>query len=156
MKYYSVSKTWSYFAWYDALYLIFFHAIYSPWLFIQICINLPCRIANKIPIGLVSESRPCDLLSVSLEIYFVLLPIPKFLFVWRSHQNISCFYLNVPVIYQTTRTIWGYCGKWFTQRTHDVIITSLLRQNDVAMSFWRNDDVIITSCACRAREHAKI
>ena len=33
-----------------------------------------------------------------------------------------------------------------TQRTHDVIITSLLRQNDVARSFWRNGDVIITSC----------
>ena len=26
------------------------------------------------------------------------------------------------------------------------IITSLLRQNDVATSFWRNNDVIITSC----------
>ena len=33
-----------------------------------------------------------------------------------------------------------------TQRIHGVIITSLLRQNDVARSFWRNDDVIITSC----------
>ena len=31
------------------------------------------------------------------------------------------------------------------QRTHDVIITSLLRQNDAAMSFWRYNDVIITS-----------
>ena len=33
-----------------------------------------------------------------------------------------------------------------SQRTHDVIITSLLRQNDVATSFWRNNDVVITSC----------
>ena len=33
-----------------------------------------------------------------------------------------------------------------SQRTHDVMITSLLRQNDVAMSFWRNNDVVITSC----------
>ena len=32
------------------------------------------------------------------------------------------------------------------QRTHDVIITSLKRQNDVATSFWRWNDVIITSC----------
>ena len=32
-----------------------------------------------------------------------------------------------------------------SQRTHDVIIMSLLRQNDVATSFWRNNDVIITS-----------
>ena len=32
-----------------------------------------------------------------------------------------------------------------TQRTHDAIITSLLRQNDVATSFWRNNDVIIAS-----------
>ena len=29
-----------------------------------------------------------------------------------------------------------------SQRTHDVIITSLLRRNDVATSFWRNYDVI--------------
>ena len=35
-----------------------------------------------------------------------------------------------------------------TQRTHDVMITSLLCQNDVATSFWRNNDVIITSCQC--------
>ena len=32
------------------------------------------------------------------------------------------------------------------QRTHDAMITSLLRQNDVTASFCRNDDVIITSC----------
>ena len=39
---------------------------------------------------------------------------------------------------------------WFrnrrSQRTHDAIKTSLLRQNDVATSFWCNNDVIITSC----------
>ena len=33
-----------------------------------------------------------------------------------------------------------------TQRTHDVKITSLLRQNDVVTSFRRNNDVIFTSC----------
>ena len=33
-----------------------------------------------------------------------------------------------------------------TRRVHDVMITSLLRKNDVAMSFWRNNGVIITSC----------
>ena len=32
-------------------------------------------------------------------------------------------------------------------RAHDAITTSLLRQNDVATSFWRNNDVIISSCA---------
>ena len=32
------------------------------------------------------------------------------------------------------------------QRTHDAIITLLLCQNDVAASFWRNNDVIIASC----------
>ena len=32
-----------------------------------------------------------------------------------------------------------------TQRTYDAIITSLLRQNDVAASFWRNNDVIIAA-----------
>ena len=33
-----------------------------------------------------------------------------------------------------------------TQRTHDVIITSLWRQNDVTTSFQRHNDVIIASC----------
>ena len=33
-----------------------------------------------------------------------------------------------------------------TQRAHDTMITSLLRQNDVATSIWRNNDVIIVSC----------
>ena len=33
-----------------------------------------------------------------------------------------------------------------SQRTHDEITTSLLRQNDVATPFWRNNDVIITPC----------
>ena len=40
-----------------------------------------------------------------------------------------------------------------TQRTHDVIITALLRRNDVATSFWRNKDVVITSCARRVPSH---
>ena len=31
------------------------------------------------------------------------------------------------------------------QRTHETIITLLVRQNDVAISFWRNNDFIITS-----------
>ena len=34
-----------------------------------------------------------------------------------------------------------------TQRPHDAIITPLLRQNDVATSFWRNNNVVIASCA---------
>ena len=33
------------------------------------------------------------------------------------------------------------------QRAHDARITSLLRQNDVPTSYWRQNDVIITSCA---------
>ena len=33
-----------------------------------------------------------------------------------------------------------------TQRAHGVMITSPLRQNDVATSFWHNDDVITASC----------
>ena len=32
------------------------------------------------------------------------------------------------------------------QRTHDAIMMSLLHQNDVATSFWRNNDVVISSC----------
>ena len=32
-----------------------------------------------------------------------------------------------------------------SQREHDAMITSLLRWNDVATSFWRNNDVIVAS-----------
>ena len=47
--------------------------------------------------------------------------------------------------------VWHDCGldSWnltHSQRTHDVMITSSLRQHDVATSFCRYDDVIITSC----------
>ena len=35
---------------------------------------------------------------------------------------------------------------WWSQRTQDVKMTQLLRQNDVAMSFWRYNDFIITAC----------
>ena len=42
------------------------------------------------------------------------------------------------LIMQTTHHPWN-------QRSHDVIITSLLRQNDVATSFGRNNDVSGTS-----------
>ena len=34
-----------------------------------------------------------------------------------------------------------------SQRTRNVIISSLLRQSDVGRSFWRDNDVIIASCA---------
>ena len=49
---------------------------------------------------------------------------------------------------QDTRSheCWRLLKKDTFQWTHDVMITSLLRQNDVATSFWRNNDVIITSC----------
>ena len=37
----------------------------------------------------------------------------------------------------------NYTCSSLTERTHDVVITLLLRQNYVAISFWRNDNVII-------------
>ena len=41
----------------------------------------------------------------------------------------------------------SYCVRNnYVPRTHDVIITSFLRQNDVVTSFWCDNDVIITSC----------
>ena len=35
-----------------------------------------------------------------------------------------------------------------SQQTHDVIIMSLLYQNDVVTLFWHNNDVIIKLCVC--------
>ena len=40
--------------------------------------------------------------------------------------------------------------------THDVMITSLSRQNVHITSFWRNNDVVITSCVCWASIFEKI
>ena len=37
-----------------------------------------------------------------------------------------------------------------TQRTHDVIVMWLLRQNYIATSFWRDNDVVIASRVCLA------
>ena len=49
------------------------------------------------------------------------------------------------------RFVLCFVGLWFDlyQCTRDTIIALLLRQIDVATSFWRNNDVIITSCARR-------
>ena len=35
-----------------------------------------------------------------------------------------------------------------SQRAHDAMIMPLWRRNDVAMSFWRHNEIIIASCAC--------
>ena len=43
------------------------------------------------------------------------------------------------------QTAWGNEGFVTSQGTHDTIIISLLHQNEVATSFWRNNDVIIAS-----------
>ena len=56
--------------------------------------------------------------------------IPKMLSASQSH---------IPVPYRIKFTARN-------GRTRDAITTPLLRQNDVAMSFWRINDVIVTSC----------
>ena len=52
--------------------------------------------------------------------------------IYRVITDLGCNALNERVIQ--------------SQRTHNAIITSLLRQNDVVTSFWRNNEVIIASC----------
>ena len=39
------------------------------------------------------------------------------------------------------------------KRTRDAIIPSILRQNDVMTSFWRNNDVIFASCVLQVNTH---
>ena len=56
---------------------------------------------------------------------------------WR---NFVC--LNIKWFIKYNRCFWRQLK--YTQWTHGVIKTSLLRQNDVVTSFWRNNDVIIT------------
>ena len=62
----------------------------------------------------------------------------------RNHKDVFVFAqlkvnltLHVAVPYMSRPEL--------TQRTQDVITTSLLHQSDVATSFWRNNGVIITS-----------
>ena len=43
-----------------------------------------------------------------------------------------------------------------SRRTHDAVVTSLLRQNDFAMSLWRNNAVIIASRVYWVGYHAII
>ena len=59
-------------------------------------------------------------------------------------------YESVEVKYQTSsQTAALYWWSITAQRAHNAITTLLLRrQNDNATSFWRNNDVIITLCAC--------
>ena len=59
---------------------------------------------------------------------------------WNEHQISQRLVLNFhsPCFYVLISR-----GK-YTQRTHDAIITSLLRQNDVMTLFWRFNGVIIT------------
>ena len=61
---------------------------------------------------------------------------------WRQ-SNTRLLLLTVIIIF-----LWDYivCRIKASHRTHDVIITLLLRKNDVVTSFWRNNDVIITAC----------
>ena len=52
-----------------------------------------------------------------------------------------------------TRALWDLWACWSfcfvqVQRTHGAMITSLLRRNDVAASFRRNDDVIHLESLC--------
>ena len=42
--------------------------------------------------------------------------------------------------------VWYHINLIYTRWAYDVMITSLLCQNDVITSFWRNNDVIVTSC----------
>ena len=60
------------------------------------------------------------------------------------HEFLSWFISAVFCLFHVTyRQLENRKRAW---AAHDVTITSLLRQNDVATSFWRNNDVIITSC----------
>ena len=73
-----------------------------------------------------------------------------------SVQNAGFAELDLVMLHQDRYCCSTACMPWWplcychcihsqTQRTHDTIITSLLRQNDVAASFWRNNDVMIAS-----------
>ena len=72
---------------------------------------------------------------------------------WNLFFEFICFHLYVHRRPHLTSEWWrlsalrdGLIPLYTTNRARDVIITSLLRQNDVATSFWRYYDVIITSC----------
>ena len=71
---------------------------------------------------------------------------------WRKSGMIDYVHsedaLAMDMIGTPIRWLWEFntrINSTTPQRTRDAIITSLLSQNDVATSFWRYNDVIITS-----------
>ena len=53
---------------------------------------------------------------------------------------------SVPIDFSVNEWLYKQ-NEQFPKRTHGAMITSTLRRNDIATSFWRNDDVIIVSCS---------
>ena len=60
--------------------------------------------------------------------------------------NLTDWYCFFQIILNIDRGLGYNHSVVWTQRIHDAIVAPLLRQNDVAMSFRRNNSVIITSC----------
>ena len=71
---------------------------------------------------------------------------------WRAYCEY--FGANQPCViarlYRISHGFDAYYSTKASKQIRDAIIASLLRQNDVATSFWRDNDVIITSCVRRA------
>ena len=68
---------------------------------------------------------------------------------WRHHGFglLVCIIIRRSIFYWFLRKCKRDVTPLLSQRIHDAMITLLLRQDDVASSFWRNDDVIIMACA---------
>ena len=70
--------------------------------------------------------------------------------VWKKNSMLN----DSHFVYVSTFFIWkSICfhlstNQWWLQRTRYAMITSSLRQKDVAMSFWRNNYGTIASCVC--------
>ena len=63
---------------------------------------------------------------------------------FRPQNMLKCSKSIVQNIFGSVSQMYPNQRNDKSQRTNDVIITSLLRRNDFVTSFWRNNDVIIT------------
>ena len=72
---------------------------------------------------------------------FVLYIHIYFMFVYMDICTVMCWWLPLFMLSPLIS-----CHPATSQRAHDALITSSLRQNDVAMSLWRFCDIIIALC----------
>ena len=118
------------------------YVIYNMWKIILQCLyRVICVVVAFICIPTETEKKQFLYLSASIGCFC---PLTSFL---KSSLPWTFFISDLGTkLRMVSRSISGIATDSPSQRAHDAIITSLWRQNDVATSFRRHNDVIIVFC----------